>query len=60
MLTDFDCDSKALADPPLRAYSAVMAFPGAVPAISAMMSVIVPVVVAVKYDIDCAFASFVS
>ena len=50
--------SSAPADPPLTAYSAAMALPDVVPSMYAIMSVTVPVVVAVKYETDWALASF--
>jgi len=58
MLTEMLCSSRVLADPPVVAYSAAMAFPDDAPSMYAMMSVTVPVVVEVKYDTDWALASF--
>ena len=52
MFTALDCDSKAPADPPLTAYRAVIAFPGVVPSMYAMISVTDPEVVHVKYETD--------
>ena len=58
MFTELDCSSRVVADPPLVAYSAVMAFPDVVPSMYAMMSVTDPGVVEVKYETDWALASF--
>ncbi len=58
MLAGLDCSSNVPAEPPLTAYSAAMAFPGVAPLMYAMMSVIEPEVVHVKYETDCALGSF--
>ena len=47
-----------LAEPPLTAYRAAMTFPDVVPSMYAIMSVIDPEVVQVKYETDSALASF--
>ena len=60
MFTELDCLSKAPGEFPFTAYSAVMAFPDDAPAMYATMSVTDPVVAAVKYEMDCALASFPS
>lgn len=58
MVTALVCSSRLLAEFPLVAYSAAMAFPEDAPSMYAMMSVIAPVVVDVKYETDWALASF--
>ena len=47
-----DCTSKTPADPPLTAYNAAIALPDDTPLMYAIMSVIDPVAVHVKYEID--------
>jgi hypothetical protein len=60
MFTALDCASNAPGVFPFTAYSAAVAFPEDVPLMYAMMSVIVPVVAALKYETDWALASFLS
>ncbi len=58
IFTELVCSSRVVADPPLVAYSAAMAFPDDAPSMYAIMSVTDPVVVLLKYETDCALASF--
>ena len=53
-----DCASSAPGVFPFTAYSAAVAFPDDAPLMYAMMSVIDPVVAALKYETDWALASF--
>ena len=58
MFVALDCASSVVGVFPFTAYSAAVAFPDDVPLTYAMMSVIGPVVVALKYEIDWALGSF--
>jgi len=52
ILTGLACSNKVLADPPLVAYNAAIAFPDVVPSMYAMISVTGPVIVLLKNDTD--------
>ena len=58
IFTALDCASSAPGVFPFTAYSAAVAFPEDAPLMYAMMSVIDPVVAALKYETDWALASF--